>query len=270
MAKTILIAGLPNSGKSTFIAALWSCLEEKFINMKFSLASLPQNSEYLNKLSSAWNELKRIDRTNIDTPVINIPMKLNETNENVELNIPDYRGESFKSLITNRISDEFKNTLIKSTHLLYFIHECNPGRFDDDFKDEDKHESEAEANNINVDNMIMSKASADAMNMLVLRWLRDNSQFKKILICISAWDKKLNHRTAEEYISSTSPGMYNFIKHSFPEVEFIGVSAQGCDYDHSNKQEYEQKTFEGKRAYVLEKEKNIYDISLPVYKLIVE
>lgn len=270
MSKSIIIAGLPGSGKSTFIAALWSCLEERFDNMKLSLEKLPKNSEYLYELSSNWNNLKEVDHTSVDRPQINIPLSLNGSGETIDLYIPDYRGETFKGLILNRNTNRMKEIISQSHFLLFFISRCHPGTFIDDYGSDESNEGKNEADEIKLDSRLMSNDSVDALNMLVLKWLKQNGLFDKIILCISAWDTKSDYSSAEEYVSMKSPGFYNFIKYHFPTAEFMGVSAQGYDYDSQKKNEFEEKTLEGKRAYIVEKNDVKFDISLPIYKLIVE
>lgn len=61
-----MIAGLPGSGKSTYIGALWYCLmhPEKVGNIKLvaDKMNLANDLTVLNRLSEAYKNMKLIDR----------------------------------------------------------------------------------------------------------------------------------------------------------------------------------------------------------------
>lgn len=74
-----MIAGLPSSGKSTYIGALWYCLRHPAKNADLKLVAdnnnLPEDISVLNKLSDAYKDLRAINRTN------------SNENERVQLNL---------------------------------------------------------------------------------------------------------------------------------------------------------------------------------------
>ncbi len=45
-----------------------------------------------------------------------------ETGQDLSLLIPDFRGESFRSILTNNIDDALYNWVLKANSLLFFIH----------------------------------------------------------------------------------------------------------------------------------------------------
>ncbi len=58
--KRIMICGLPESGKTTFIAALWYLLSNDEISTALTLESLPENRNYLNSLSRKWARVLKL------------------------------------------------------------------------------------------------------------------------------------------------------------------------------------------------------------------
>ena len=61
-----MFIGLPGSGKSSFIGALWHVASTGEINSAYSLTIQPNDREYLNKLQVDFLECKAPDRTKIE------------------------------------------------------------------------------------------------------------------------------------------------------------------------------------------------------------
>ena len=57
-----MIAGLPSSGKSTYIGALWYNLCNSNDNMLMCAGELPANIELLEKLGDLWQKVQKIER----------------------------------------------------------------------------------------------------------------------------------------------------------------------------------------------------------------
>ena len=101
----ILIAGLPDTGKSTFIGALWAIVRNysdviKY-KMKASDSDVPDLVEKLDNLSEAWECVRYIKRSSEDIPE-NMRIELVTADEEigVTLDFPDFRGESFRNIIS--------------------------------------------------------------------------------------------------------------------------------------------------------------------------
>ena len=63
-----------------------------------------------------------------------------------------------------------------------------------------------------------------AQNMLILRYLKENYKFDKIVVCLTAWDKILsddNTAIPEKYLMEKSPALYNFISYHFGEIKYF-------------------------------------------------
>lgn len=71
-AQNCLIAGLPFSGKSTYIGALWHVVKHDTDKIDLSLVAseenLPENTDQLNTLSKHWRNVEDMDRTSKDVP----------------------------------------------------------------------------------------------------------------------------------------------------------------------------------------------------------
>ncbi len=134
--KNILIAGLPEAGKSTYIAALWATTRRANCSYELSLSEKPDDADYLNKLSDKWLIAEPVDRTLNEEPE-NITLKWKRTgsDEVINLTIPDFKGEIFTKLISGDISQHIRNNFNNSEAAIVFINDLNPGTLDGEIDD---------------------------------------------------------------------------------------------------------------------------------------
>jgi hypothetical protein len=123
----ILVTGLPGSGKTSFIAALFHYLQSKEITGKlFSQARPSPDAEYLTDIHNKWLECKEQDRTSQNTSKnskVQMFLKDEVTSNEYELNIPDVAGENFQVQFEDRIwEDSYKKEVQKSSAMVLFIH----------------------------------------------------------------------------------------------------------------------------------------------------
>lgn len=278
-----MIAGLPGSGKSTYIGALWYCLmhPEKIegIKMVADKMNLADDLTVLNRLSDAYKYVKLIDRNYSDqNETVQINLKVADSDTRLQVEIPDFLGENFRDLVELKESELVSEWLKETDTLVYFMNEVTPPEFEDDHGPEDD-ESPMPAKE--VPQFSIKTISAVAMNIMVLKCLLSKKSFKKVVIVLSWWDQKTNNGTTKnnpkEYLKDNSPALFNFIQHHIPNFEIIGLSAQGQEYpkeDQGNyevaKKEIKAKMREGKRSFVEIEDEIIYDLSLPLYLLIKE
>lgn len=124
MKKSVLIAGLPESGKTTFLAALWHLIADQSERLKLSFVSIGNgNVGYLNGIASTWRAAKVQPHTHHkpDDPekvTLNLQTYLRQS---VSLTFPDLSGESFQNiwekrlcsaLLQNKLADDFDGILL--------------------------------------------------------------------------------------------------------------------------------------------------------------
>ena len=125
-----MIAGLPGSGKSTYIGALWYCLmhPEKIEGIKLvaDKMNLADDLTVLNRLSDAYKNVKLIDRNYSDqNETVQINLKVADSDARLQVEIPDFLGENFRDLIELKESELVSKWLKDTDTLVYFMNEVH-------------------------------------------------------------------------------------------------------------------------------------------------
>lgn len=240
-----MIAGLPGSGKSTYIGALWYCLmhpdnieDIKLVADKMNLAD---DLTVLNRLSNAYKNMKLIDRNYSDqNESVQINLKVADSDTKIQVEVPDFLGENFRDLVELKESELVSEWLKDTDTLVYFMNEITPPEFEDDHGPED---DEKPMPAKEVPKFSIKTISAVAMNIMVLKCLLDKKSFKKVVIVLSWWDKNTKNgvvpNNPQKYLKEYSPALFNFIQHHIRNFEIIGLSAQGLEYPKEDQGNYE-------------------------------
>ena len=293
-----LIAGLPDSGKSTYLGALWYVTQNAAGKIELALHAsndnMPENTSLLDGLSRRWHNIEDMDRTSNDAPEkISFLMCPQGIDDELSIEVPDFRGESIRQIITENQPSEFDDWCSKATNLLFFISDIQAGIYADDFVDDeeeidaaeesagDKKDSEEKPPVLELNPKNITPA---AQNILILRYLHENYRFKKIVICLTAWDKIINNnggnpKDPEEYLKEKSPALYNYISYNFNHVKYFGLSGQGEEYEYVKtgdgnnekkrvteecKIRLQKLTRDFQRAFIYEGLNKSFDITLPI------
>lgn len=98
------MVGLPRTGKTTFLAALWHLLGASEVPSELILERLEGDHAHLNAISNAWlgcDEMARSSRLNLQFPVT-MHLKQPASGQTITLRFPDLAGESFESQFASR------------------------------------------------------------------------------------------------------------------------------------------------------------------------
>ncbi len=259
--KNILLAGLPAAGKSTYIAALWATTKRTDCNYALKCYVRPDDTEYLNKLSDKWLNAECVERSSNESPEnITITWKKRDSEELIDLTIPDFKGEIFSDLIAGISNSYVDNNFSTASGVILFVNDLDPRTFDGELEDE-PNESAALNESFTVDCI-----SELIQNILLLKIIKAKMGNCKILIAISSWDKKATADiSAEEWLKKEHKLFYNVLHNNFSEPMIVGVSAQGGDYDTENQKQLSE--IIENRAYIYEGSK-IYDLTVILDKFL--
>ena len=275
MEKKCFIAGVPDAGKTTYIAALWDIIKRGGNDLELQFTTSPENSSYLNEIWEYWVSMNKIERSKTPVPDdIKINVKRKSDGEELELDIPDFMGEQFQKIIDHTLPENIGRWIEQSDRMVYLINTLDDVSKDDLEEDEteeaivDRTEERQKAPRLAPEKMLEA-----SQNMMVLKYIASHSKMQKMAIGLSAWDLKMTaNLTPEEYLRQRSPVLYNFIKWHFKEVVFFGVSAQGFDYKDKNEKaaEMREKARKSNRAFIaFDTEKDLSpDLTKPLNFLI--
>ena len=249
--KKILIAGLHDTGKTTFIAALWYFVHLTSAKKKLALYSLAKGEhEYLNNISNDWLTFKRLSRTNNNPGGEAIIMNLKnlESEDLIELEIPDFSGETFKYQFENREwTAEYDNLLNNISGILLFVNAGDKNNRPQSIYDANEAAMAMGAEPLNSNEGIelspwrVENAPNQVKLVDILQFI---SHYKpeilpvNIVLMISAWDlveiaDTENRLMPEEWIKLNLPLLHQFLKCNADifKCRYVGISAQGCDYE---------------------------------------
>lgn len=278
MIKTnVLICGLPSSGKTTFLAALWHLIFHKEIDSGLFFRSLPENREYLNQISDKWRRFIEIAHTPT-SEFQEITLKLKDEKDEIDLLMPDMSGESWKAIWTTRLCTEELSKWIKDdANIMLFLHadniippieimDLNAMAAEGDFS------SEKEFKQWSPDNSPTQVILVDILQTLSMPPIGKRN--RKLAVLVSAWDIAEDMgKSPVEYLEIHFPLLYQYLKYSndFSEFKVYGVSAQGGDLKSpTDTKVLKAENIPSKRIRVVADDCIGHDLTLPIKWLMVQ
>lgn len=246
-AKQLLI-GLPEAGKSTFLAALWHVTEGGRVESAMKVAAVEGDQQYLNEIRDAWSSCRPLERNRRGQDKL-VSMKLVAKSDGsvVDLTLPDPAGESFSDQWElGRCLPDYVTLGREASGLLLFV---NPGRIEaglsirDVVRAAEAARGGAASAEPAVEPRPWSPQSAGTQVQLVeliqtLRRPPMGRSYLPVAIIVSAWDQLLGPEgspseqlTPEEWLAQALPLLAQYLEMNtevFPS-RIYGVSAQGGD-----------------------------------------
>jgi hypothetical protein len=223
---TILLAGLPESGKTTYLAALFHLLRMRAPNKAgLALDHLPAARDYLMEVEAAWLRFEPLTRTATPVPgSAAIPAK--RGGDSIVLSIPDIHGEDFEHLWEyGTTTDNLRRVIASSTGVMLFI------RADDvrpaDFLDESVREVPGAS--FRLEDWKPEVAPTQTKLCDILEQLRALAQKKPVAVAVSAWDTVRSGELPAKWLQRTLPLLWQLLDTSGTPFEVFGISAQGGD-----------------------------------------
>jgi len=244
-----LLVGLPGTGKTTFLAALYHVVESADIEDSLVLEKLDFDTEYLNTIREQWLKCETIERTTgskkqVGRMVLRVP----DSSFRAEVVIPDLLGETFdRQFEERRWTKDFSNLVASCNGLIVFIH---PDKV-------------VPVRSIMEANYVLGPGADDGSDVTAPQWnLKDaatqikmvdilqfilneipEGRLLPIAIVISAWDRVLDVMRAlgepspSEWLGKYLPLLNQFLVSNFERLnyEIFGISAQGGDYEKDSK-----------------------------------
>ena len=240
MSKKFVVAlGLPASGKTTFLAALWHLITNLKVKVRLSLVKLEAGeAAYLRTITARWVQAKKQDRTfQSGNRIVTLTLKP-DAGEEFNLTFPDIAGEAFAQMWEMRECTPAVAESLRAAGVLLFIHVDKisaPGWIADDA---------AQSHGMGVarggDPVPWRPQFAPTQVQLVdmLRCLQApplDVGPRRLAVILSAWDKvEADGVAPERFLEMHLPLLHQYLAHGLGagwELCIFGVSAQGADYD---------------------------------------
>ena len=120
---SVSIVGLPSSGKTTFLAALWHLLTENDIDTQLRLKDIQAgNNAYLTGIANRWRQAliqERTQQTGNQNVQINLTNR--DGNQDLQVNFPDVAGETHRDMWENRTCSPDIVEMLCSESVLLFV-----------------------------------------------------------------------------------------------------------------------------------------------------
>jgi hypothetical protein len=242
----LLFIGLPGSGKTTFLAALWHVLFDGASATTLKLTTQSGERTYLNQIADEWRKCSTVTRTNLHTEQVLVLHLEGVGFGAFDLSIPDPAGEAFKQQLEDRRMTKQHDTLIEAaTGVTLFLHPdvLKPTPLTT------AQRVEAELLGLQDDSVTgshLGEAHPWSPEMLptqvklveLLQFLIERTERKmRVALVVSAWDLVENLRLSPcAFVARELPLLQQFLEANDDLLEYsvFGISAQGGDISDAN------------------------------------
>lgn len=239
---SVVICGLPASGKTTFLAALWYVVfDKRDPNARLSFETLTGlDHSHLNAIMRRWLEAKEQIHTEVASGKI-VSMNLKDhTGRKVRMTFPDLSGESFQEMWETRECDPTLAELLRGCDgILMFVNADKikrPMGVAETTQYAEKLEAGAgEAGSTEEWHPKLAPTAVKLVEMLqMFRCEALQALATRLAVVLSAWDKvEEENVTPEQYLASELPLLDQYLRNGPDrwDVRVYGLSAQGGDYE---------------------------------------
>ena len=241
----ISVVGLPSSGKTTFLAALWHMVREKGSSTALTFDDLSQgNYEHLNALAKRWRSGMIQQRTQLSGAKA-VTMRLKDAGDNkVEVSFPDLPGEDFSRMWERRELDKGMLETLTAPLLVLMINgdTIKMPAWVVDWNNLHKKMNMVPPNKEPVDwSADIAPTQVRIVDLLQMLMSGDlNIGKRRLALFISAWDKvEEEGGTPLEVLESKLPLLNQYLRSGRDpwNWQVWGISAQGGVYEDSEKGE---------------------------------
>lgn len=257
----VIMVGMPETGKTSYLAALWQVLESAEVESKLRLAATPADRQYLNEIRGSWEGGEAVKRTT-GAGIEQVALRLEVVGgPKIELSLPDIAGEVFQNLWRSHVLTPRVVDIVKSADgVLLFVHpeevatyaridEANTLLSELDVGGETPQggagggvgppESAEKANHEAVQDLKSAPAydpkrsctAVQLVDVLQSLWHLGAGAGARTAVVVSAWDLVKEKTTPDKWLSRTLPLLHQLLAARSPERAYrvFGVSALGGD-----------------------------------------
>ena len=250
MPSSLVVCGLPGSGKTAFLAALWHLVQSQEVNTALTLESLSYGDyEYVNAIRERWLKGRQQTRTVDAARKIGIDLK-SGGGRKVRLLFLDHSGETFDQLWETRVCsrDVAAQLQNRSGTLLFLRPEGIKAPFpladlltlEEEIKDALPSKSQSIATLPPSASEWLPNDAPDQVKIVdLLQTLTRNLKSpnkERLAVFVSAWDLVCDFDSAESFVTKRMPLLNQYLLHADHDfdIRFYALSAQGSEYVEEN------------------------------------
>ena len=244
--KSVLVCGLPGSGKTTYLAALWHLVQSQEVETVLALQSLAFGEyEYVNTIRRRWQRGRKQIRTVGTAREVGLDLESRDGRTG-RLMFLDHSGETFEQLWELRsCSQAVAEQLRKRSGVALFVRSegiktpvplSEMLQIEREMREAMPERGAGQAEEAQPEREWSGADSPDQVKVVdLLQMLAEEMQAEsqeRLAIIVSAWDRLGEYSSAEDFVARRLPLLSQYLQagdHPF-EYRFYGVSAQGCEY----------------------------------------
>ena len=237
--RSVVIIGLPASGKTTFLAALWHLVTMRDVETALKFDNLRVgDATHLNDISRRWREAKVQDRTAVSGNHVVSMNLVDASGQPLRVTFPDLAGEAYLHMWEDRDCESGVAEIIRAGGVVLFVH-ADAIRTPQWVLDEVSLSRALGLAAPEGDAVPWHPRLAPTQVQLVdlLQLLRRSPLDigpRRLVVMLSAWDKALGEGlTPEAYLARKLPLLNQYLRRGADSWTWrvYGVSAQGGEYD---------------------------------------
>lgn len=234
--RTIAMLGLPRTGKSTYLGALWRLVQDPETSEMWEVDFRGDRSR-INMLADNVSNGIEIERTEVDTEE-GFEVEVGFSGDHsVRLDIPDLSGEASRELVEERMwRKSLADTLGRADALMLFVHPDKielpiPANFTGADESEDEGDKANEVEFPVTDACTAAKLIELLENVIELR---SDLWPIRVAVTVSAWDRVDGNRSPPDWLEERLPGVAGMMNCNPDQLHaaVFGVSAQGGRLPH--------------------------------------
>ena len=256
------------------MGALWHCISSREVETSLVYDGMPDDREYLNKLSGKWLQCEEIERTSIEeNEQPQIKFRIDE--ESINITFPDESGEVWSNLWESRHCPKHLLDLASETiGILLFIH-VDKIKYPVSVLDVSK-QAEAIGEVLESDQEVSYSPEyapsqvqlVDILQTLATEpfWLGN----KRLSVILSAWDLvETESVSPTEFLENSLPLLHQYLSKNsqFPEWNIYGVSALGGNLN-KDIERLRKVSLQSERIKVIHGENQSHDLTRPILWLL--
>jgi hypothetical protein len=268
----LLFAGMPHTGKSTYLALLNLAITSAQ-RCSLRIGNFKDDREYINRLATNLFACEEMERTEVgQSRGLSLSVLDHDGNASL-LAIPDLSGETWLELLSERtwraslqqqveastglclfvhaVDFEFATTIAEADRAAIALGEDVPG---DEDGDPEHHDEAARSGQVDI---------VDLLQIVSGQFAHDS---RRVSLVISAFDTVTGGRSPRDWVQHAAPLLHQFLTTNAhgPLVAVFGLSAQGGRFDDLASAAELRKTAPLSRAYLLNADGQPTDLDAPI------